>query len=133
MGRMIKKMKIAISATGKDMESNMDTIFHRCYFFLIVNTKTNSLRALVNTTRDRPSEIGAAVGQIVANEGIDTVITANIGPRAFEIFEQYGIRIYQAEGKIKNAIRLFEEGKLSEITKPKKSRLNPTFYTKSFI
>lgn len=111
-------MRIVISATGRDLESNIDAIFHRCSFFLIIDMETNSLRALVNTIRDRPSEIGATVGQIAANEGIDAVITANIGPRAFEIFEQYGIKMYQAEGKINDAIKQFTEGKLTKITKP---------------
>jgi predicted Fe-Mo cluster-binding NifX family protein len=110
-------MKIVISATGKDIGSNIDARFGRAPFFLIVDTKTNEKKALVNITRDRPSEIGAAVGQIVANEGIDTVITTNIGPRAFEIFERYAIKIYQAKGKVNDAIRQLEKGKLSEITK----------------
>ena len=111
-------MKIGISATGRNIEeSDIDTTIHRCSFFLIIDTKTNSLKALINTIRDRPSEIGAMVGQIVANEGIDAVITTDIGPRAFEIFERYGIKVYHAKGKIKDAIKQFEGGKLSEITK----------------
>ncbi|UCD14604.1 MAG: NifB/NifX family molybdenum-iron cluster-binding protein [Thermoplasmatales archaeon] len=110
-------MKIVISATGKDTESNIDLTFHRCPFFLIIDTETNSLKTIVNTTRERPTEIGATVGQIVANEGIDTVIATNIGPRAFEIFQQYGIKIYQAKGKVNEAIQQLEKGKLSEITK----------------
>ena len=110
-------MKIVISSTGRNLESNIDATFHRCPFFLIIDTKTNSLKSLENTTRDQPSEIGATVGQIVANEGIDTVIATNIGPRAFEIFERYGIKIYQAKGKVNDAIKQLEKGKLSEITK----------------
>lgn len=108
-------MKIVISATGRDKESDIDETFHRCPFFLIIDTKTNKQKSLENPARDNPSEIGAMVGQIVANEGIDTVITNNIGPRAFEIFEQYGIKIYQAKGKINDAIKQLEKGKLSEI------------------
>ena len=111
-------MKIGISATGRTIEeSDIDTTIHRCAFFLIIDTKTNSLKALINTIRGRPSEIGAMVGQIVANEGIDAVITIDIGPRAFEMFERYGIKVYRAEGKINDAIQQLEEGKLSEITK----------------
>ena len=111
-------MKIVISATGKDNESNIDETFHRCPFFLIIDTKTNSQKALINTAKDSRREIGAMVGQIVANKGIDAVITINIGPRAFDIFETYGIKIYKAEGKIKNAIQQYTKEKLSEITKP---------------
>ena len=80
-------MKICISSTGNTIEySNIDTTIHRCAFFLIVDKKANSLKAIYNTIRERPDEIGAMVGQIVANEGIDAVITTDIGPRAFEIF-----------------------------------------------
>ena len=111
-------MKIGISSTGKTIEeSDIDTTIHRCAFFLIIDKKTNSQKAIINTIRDSPSEIGAMVGQVVANEGIDAVITTDIGPRAFEIFERYGIKVYHAKGKIKDAIKQFEEGKLKEITK----------------
>ena len=110
-------MKIGISSTGKTIESKIDTTIHRCAFFLIIDTKSNSVKALTNTIKERPSEIGAMVGQIVANQGIDTVITEDIGPRAFEIFSRYGIKIYHAKGKIKDAVKQFEEGNLSEITK----------------
>jgi predicted Fe-Mo cluster-binding NifX family protein len=113
-----KKMKIVISATGRDTDSDLDETFHRCSFYLIIDTETNSCKTLENTIRDHPSEIGAMTGQIVANEGIDAVITADIGPRAFEIFERYGIKMYRAKGNIDDAIRQFSKGKLSEITKP---------------
>jgi len=111
-------MKICISSTGNTIEySNIDTTIHRCAFFLIVDKKANSLKAIYNTIRERPDEIGAMVGQIVANEGIDAVITTDIGPRAFEIFKRYAIKVYQAKGKITNAIKQFDQGKLKEITK----------------
>ena len=110
-------MKVVISATGRNEESNIDEKFHRCPFFLVIDTKTNLLKTLENTKKEYPDEIGAFVGQIVANEGVDTVLTTNIGPRAFAIFEQYGIKIYRAKGKVSAAIQQFKEGKLPEITK----------------
>lgn len=110
-------MKIVISATGRDIESNIDATFGRCTFFLIVDTKTKDVKALPNTARDHPDKVGVFAGQIVANEGIDAVITSDVGPLAFETLEQYGIKMYQAKGKINDAIRQLEEGKLSEITK----------------
>ena len=110
-------MKIVISADGRGLDSNIDTTFHRCSFFLVLNIEENTLIALENTTKDRPDEIGAMVGQIVVNKGVDAVITTNIGPKAFEIFERYGIKVYHGEGIIEDAIRQFKEGRLPEITK----------------
>ena len=110
-------MKIVISATGRNKESKINTTFGRAPFFLIVDTKTKELKVIENTARDRPNGVGITAVNTVEKEGIDAVITADIGPLAFEIFEQGGVKIYKAEGKINDAIRLFEEGKLSEITK----------------
>jgi len=84
---------------------------------LIVGTKANSLRVVLNSTKGRPSEVGGTAGQLVSNEGIDAVITADIGLQALEIFERYGIKVYHGEGKIKDAIRQLEALGLPEITK----------------
>ena len=39
-------MKIVISANGRDTNSNVNETFHRCPFFLIFDTKTNSIKIL---------------------------------------------------------------------------------------
>ena len=110
-------MKIVISATGRDKESNIDATFGRAHFFLIVDTKTKKVKVIENKVRDRPNGVGITAVNTVEKEGIDAVITADIGPLAFETFEKSGVKIYKAEGRINDAIQLFEEGKLSEITK----------------
>ena len=110
-------MKIVISATGKDIESEICETFHRCPFFIIVDTESDAIKSLENETRDQPTQIGGAVGQIVANEGIDTVVTTNIGPSAFAIMERYGIKIYHAKGKVNDAIQQLKKRNLKDITK----------------
>ena len=112
-----KGMKIAISSTGRGIDSNIESKFERCHFFLILDLEKNSLLPIENKTKDHPHEIGGTIGHLIANEGIDTVITTDIGPRAFDIFKRYKIKIYRAEGIIEDAIRLLEKSKLSELTK----------------
>jgi predicted Fe-Mo cluster-binding NifX family protein len=108
-------MKIAISSTGRGLDNSIDIKFERCHFFLILDLEKNSLLPIKNKTRDRPHEIGGTIGQLIANQGIDTVITSDIGPKAFEIFKLYGINIYQAKGIVEDAIRLLKEEKLVEL------------------
>ncbi len=110
-------MKIAISATGKDIENNIDATFGRARFFLIMDTTTKEVKVIENKAIDRPNGVGITAVNTVEKERIDAVITAEIGPLAFETFEQSGVKVYKAEGRINDAIQLFEEGKLSEITK----------------
>ena len=115
-------MKIVISATGRDRDSNIDSTFGRARFFMIIDTTTKEVKVIENKIRDRSNSVGITAVNTVEKEEINAVITADIGPLAFETFEQSGVKMYQAEGKINDAIRLFEEGKLSEITKATRSK-----------
>ena len=117
-------MKVVISATGKDIESNINARFGRAPFFLIIDTKTNEEKVIDNTSRELESGVGVTVGNIVAREEVDAVIASDIGPLAFETFDQCGIKIYKANGKIKNAIQQFVEGKLPEIIKATVSKFD---------
>ena len=87
------------------------------WFFLIVDLKRNTALPMTNILKERPHEVGGKVGHLIGKLGIDAIITTDIGPRAFEIFKQYEIKIYRAEGIIEDAIRQLRLGNLSEITK----------------
>ncbi len=111
-------MKIAISSTGKDLESEVDARFGRCSYFLIVDVENNQIKnfeAIENTAKAQMGGAGMTSGEIVAKQGVDAVITFNLGPRAFSVFEQFGIKIYQGEGKIKNVIQDFLDKKLKKL------------------
>lgn len=113
-------MKIAISSTGKDLESNLDARFGRCNYFLIVevdekNNKIKDFKVIENIAKSQMGGAGVTSSQIVANERPDAVITVNTGPRAFQVLSQLKIKIYQGKGKIKEVIDDFLKGKLKEI------------------
>lgn len=111
-------MKIAISSIGKSLESEVDTRFGRCSYFLIVEIKDNKIKefkVVENTAKAQMGEAGITAGEIIAKQKVDAVITVNLGPRAFSIFEQFGIKIYQGKGKIKKVVQEFLEGKLKEL------------------
>ena len=112
-------MKIAISSTGNNLESDVDARFGRCNYFLIIeieNKKVKDFKAIENTAKAQMGGAGITAGQIVANEKVDSIITVNLGPRAFSVFEQLKIKAYQGEGKIKKVIQDFLDGKLKELT-----------------
>lgn len=111
-------MKILISAAGKNIENdNIDTTFHWSSCFLIIDTLNNSVKSLDNTIKNKPREEGNTINRLVKIEGVEAIITYEIGPKAFKLFNQNGVKIYQSRGKIVKAINQFEEGKLTEITK----------------
>jgi len=113
------KMKIAISSTGNNLESEVDVRFGRCNYFLIVEIEDNKIKgfkAIENTAKEQTGGAGIMAGEIVAKQKVDAVISTNVGPRAFSVFEQFEIKIYLGEGKIKEVIQDFIDSKLIEIS-----------------
>jgi len=114
-------MKIAISSTGNNLESEVDARFGRCNYFLIVEVdkkkkEIKDFKAIENTAKAQMGGAGITAGEIVANEKVDAVITTNLGPRAFSVFEQFKIKVYQGQGKIKDVLQDFINGKSEELT-----------------
>jgi len=111
-------MKIAISSTGNNLESEVDARFGRCNYFLIVEVEDNKIKgfkAIENTAKSQQGGAGIVAGEIVAKQNVEVVITVNLGPRAFSVFEQFGMKIYSGEGKINNVVQEFLDGKLKEL------------------
>ena len=108
-------MKLLISASDIDIESNIDTTFHWSYCFLVLDTSDNSFKSLDNKIKNHPGLIEDIINGFVKNDGIEAVITYEIGSKAFKIFKQHGVKIFQSRGKIIHAINKFEDGRLLEI------------------
>ena len=112
-------MKVAISSTGKNLESDIDNRFGRCPYFLIVDIedkKIKNVETVENIAAGQAGGAGITAAQIVADKKVEAVITVNMGPRAFGVFNQLGIKIHQAKGKIKDAVQQFIDGKTKEIS-----------------
>ena len=123
-------MKIAISSTGKDLESEIDARFGRCNYFLIIEIEDNRIKdfkAIENNAKAQVGGAGISAGEIVAKQKVDAIITVNLGPRAFSVFEQFGIKIYQGEGEIKEVIQDFINGKLKELINSNAQQHHGTF------
>ncbi len=114
-------MKIAISSTGKDLDSEVDSRFGRCPYFLFVevdkeNKEIKDFEVVENEAQTQTGGAGITAGELVGNKEPDVIITTNMGPRAFQIFEQINIKIYRGQGKIKDVVQEFLEGNLEEIS-----------------
>ena len=114
-------MKIAISSTGKDITSQVDVRFGRCPYFIIVDIedkKVKNKKIVKNIAMAQGGGAGISAAEIVGNEKVDAVITVNMGPRAFDVLRQLGIKIYQSQGTVEGVIQKFINGKLEEIKAP---------------
>jgi predicted Fe-Mo cluster-binding NifX family protein len=108
-------MKICISSTGKNLDAVVDQRFGRCQYFLIVDTETMKVKSISNEGTLSSGGAGIQAAQIVTKEDVESVITGNIGPNAFQILQAAGIKVFTgADGTVKDVIEKYKSGKLQE-------------------
>lgn len=112
-------MKIAISSTGKDLDSQVDPRFGRCQYFIFVNPETMEFEALENEGAMSMGGAGIQAAQFIAQRGASALITGNLGPNAATALSAAGIKVYLVSGgKIKEVVEDFKSGKLREVSGP---------------
>ena len=114
-------MKIAVSAMADNLDAQVDPRFGRCAYFIIAEIEEKKVKGhkpIKNTGVQASRGAGITAAQIVANEGIEAVITGNIGPNAFNVLSQTGIKIYTgvAGVTVNAAIQKYINGELKEST-----------------
>jgi len=111
-------MKVLVSSTGKDLESDVSDVFARCPFFIIADIENKSIKKLEvfeNISSKKSGGAGIAAAQVVVEKGAEAIISGNMGPRAKDVLTQFGVKMYKGTGKVGNALELFFEKKLEEI------------------
>lgn len=106
-------MKIAISATGKDLYSAIDPRFGRASYFVIVDTETGNIVNVIDNLAAQDAAQGAGInaGALVAGSGAQTVLTGQVGPKAFRVLQAGGIRVISnMSGKVGEAIEQYRRG-----------------------
>ncbi|MFP3870309.1 MAG: NifB/NifX family molybdenum-iron cluster-binding protein [Syntrophobacteria bacterium] len=110
-------MKIAVSATGKDLDAQVDQRFGRCRYFILAEPATGEFEAIQNKAATRGSGAGIQTAQLIANAGAEAVITGNVGPNAVATLEAAGLRTYLgASGSVRDALQQYQAGRLRERT-----------------
>ncbi|MDY6824204.1 MAG: NifB/NifX family molybdenum-iron cluster-binding protein [Thermodesulfobacteriota bacterium] len=113
-------MKIAVSATGKALDSEVDPRFGRAPYFVVVDSNTNDFEVHENTQNlNLPQGAGIQAGKTIANSGADVLLTGNCGPKAFAVLEQAGISVVLgAKGKVSEAVSAYLKGGVSTASGP---------------
>jgi predicted Fe-Mo cluster-binding NifX family protein len=86
-------MKIAITSSGSDLKSEVNPRFGRCRYFILFDTDTNKFEAVENTAAQGMGGVGIQSGQIMADKGVETVLSGSCGPNAFQILQAAGIKV----------------------------------------
>jgi predicted Fe-Mo cluster-binding NifX family protein len=115
-------MKIAVSATGKGLDSQMDARFGRCPNFVIAEAEGMKIKGssdLENTAMAQAGGAGITAAELVGNQKVDAVIAGSIGPRAFSVLSQLDIDMYAGRpGTVRENIEALLQGRLEKLSAP---------------
>jgi len=110
-------MKIAITAQGNEISSEIDLRFGRAKWLIVVDAETGDCETHDNVVNlNAVQGAGIQTGQNIANLGADVVITGNVGPNAFKTLSAADVKIFLAEKQtVQEAIDSFKAGELKEV------------------
>jgi predicted Fe-Mo cluster-binding NifX family protein len=112
-------MKIAISSSGKDLDSQIDPRFGRCQYFIFADPDTMDSEALENVGLMASGGAGIQAAQFVAQKGVNALVTGNLGPNAASALSAAGIKVYLVPGgTVREVIEAFKAGRLQEASGP---------------
>ncbi|CAD7771133.1 MAG: Dinitrogenase iron-molybdenum cofactor [Candidatus Methanoperedenaceae archaeon GB50] len=107
-------MKVAVSANAPSLDAQIEPRFGRAPYFVFVDTDTMDAEIIENPFISQMSGVGIQVAQLVAEKGVQAIITGNVGPKAFQGLSAAGIQIITiSNGTVREAVEKFKQGKLT--------------------
>lgn len=106
-------MKIAISATGRDLDAQVDARFGRCPCFIIADPASGDFEVLENKAAATAGGAGIQAAQMVVGTGAEAVITGSLGPNAAEVLATAGMQVYTGQsGTVREVLARYASGGL---------------------
>ena len=109
-------MIIAIPTMGdRGMDEQVGEHFGRVPTYTIVDTETDEVRIVPNTSEHMGGQ--GYPPELLAKEGVETMLSGGLGRRAIMMFQEMGIMVYVgAYGTVQEALQMWQDGKLQAAT-----------------
>lgn len=108
-------MIIAVSTSGENLSSPVDSRFGRAPRFLIFDSENGDFQ-LVDNMQNLNAAQGAGIqsAQNVINTGAKVLITGHTGPKAFGLLNAANVEIFNIENvTVEKALELYKSGKIA--------------------
>ena len=108
-------MKIAVTAKGKELDSELDPRFGRAQYVLIIDSAGGVVEEVIDNATNRNAFQGAGIqaAKMLADRGVELLLTGFCGPNAFKTLEAAGIRVAaEQSGSVRDAVTRFEKNEL---------------------
>ena len=113
-------MQIAISIKDNNgLDSTVSAIFGRCPSFMFVDPETETFTIFENQAKSASGGAGIQAAQMVVDQGAESIISGNIGPKAMAVIQAAGITVYQCgEGSVREALKAYAASTLPNLSSP---------------
>ena len=112
-------MKICLSSTADNLDGQLDPLFGRCAYLLIVDPQTLQYEAIPNASAGATGGAGIQAAQTAINKQATAVISGNIGPNAFGALQAAGIEILiETPVSIRAIIEKYNSGQIQKTATP---------------
>ena len=109
---------VAVTSTGATLDSRLDPRFGRCSHFIVFDGEED-FRAVPNDAKDLGNGAGIQAAQRMIDNGVTAIVTGNMGPNAFRVLSEAGIRVFlSSSDTVRSAIEMFRGDELEEIGAP---------------
>lgn len=110
-------VKIAISALGHDLDAPFSPTFGRCAAYIIADAESLAFQAIPNQAAPAAHGAGIQAAQEVIRQGVQAVITGNVGPNAYRVLAAAGVPVYVfAGGTVRQAAEAYRAGNLNPVS-----------------
>jgi predicted Fe-Mo cluster-binding NifX family protein len=113
-------MKIAVSASGPDLDAAVNPRFGRAPYFLLIRPDTLEFEVVANQ-ESLQAQHGAGIqaATLVAKCQPSAVLTGNCGPKAYQTLAAAGISVVLGiTGSVREAVQQYQQGKLAPAPAP---------------
>ncbi len=108
-------MKVLVSAHEGNINGKFSERFARAEYFIVYDTETKEHTIINNEYRNEQSGVGVKVAQFIADEGIEAAISGHFGPKVYDSFKNFGVKMFTFKGNtVQDAINDFLDNKLQE-------------------
>ncbi len=106
-------MKIVVTANGADLDAPASPVFGRCPMYVFVDTETMQFESVENPAMNAAGGAGIQAAQFVVERGAQAVVTGNVGPNAFNVFQPANVPVYLFDGgTVRQAVEAYKAGQL---------------------
>ena len=102
-------MKVAIASNGNTLESNIDSSFGRCAWFVIYDTESGAMEFIPNANKELEEHAGKAAVDLVASRNVSMIVSGEFGLKIKPMLDSMHIQmvvIKDSEKRIGDVIAL---------------------------